>query len=36
MIYNIYVLLSLILLYLYYKSDYTKTEYINLILPDCG
>ncbi len=31
MIHNIYVLLSLIHLYLYYKSDYTKTEYINLI-----
>ena len=31
MIYNIYVLLSLVLLYLYYKSNYTKIEYINLI-----
>lgn len=31
MIYNIYILLTVVLLYLYYKSDYTKIEYINLI-----
>lgn len=31
MIYNIYVLLALFLLYLYYRSEYQKIEYINLI-----
>ncbi len=31
MIYNIYIVLSLILLYLYYRSDCTRIEYINLI-----